>query len=121
MGRDPALRCTLPPPPVPALLAGPERHLAVSIVPGRTRPPGPAVVPSERQQPMEPMMPDDALAIETKIRENADRTQEVRRQLDEQPSDMGENNQLQDELVELIEERKQLNECWMKALTEKEG
>jgi hypothetical protein len=40
-----------------------------------------------------------------------------RLKLEEQPSDMSENNQLQDELAELIEKRKQLKERWKKALT----
>ena len=59
-------------------------------------------------------MADDPLKLETKLRENAERMAEVRRQLDEQPSDMGENNQLQDELEELERERDQLNERWRK-------
>ena len=62
-------------------------------------------------------MADDPLELETKLRENAERMAEVRRRLDQQPSDMGENNKLQYELEELERERDQLNERWEKALT----
>ena len=47
-------------------------------------------------------MADDPIELETKLQENAERMAEVRKQLDEQPSDMGENNQLQDKLVESV-------------------
>ena len=60
-------------------------------------------------------MADDPIELETKLQENAERMAEVRKQLDEQPSDMGENNQLQDKLVELERKRDQLNERWAKS------
>ena len=56
-------------------------------------------------------MADDLLELETKINENAERMEEIRRQLGElEDADMGENNPLQEELVERIEKQKQLNE-----------
>ena len=71
-------------------------------------------------------MADDLLELETKINENAERMEEIRRQLGElEDADMGENNPLQEELVERIEKQKQLNERWAKtvtgAVTGKEG
>ncbi len=89
--------------------------------PLRTRPPGPVVVPSECQQPREVNMADDPIELEKKLRENAERMAEVRRQLIEQPSDMSQNNWLQDELGELERKRDQLNERWGKVTTENEG
>ncbi len=63
-------------------------------------------------------MADDLLELETKINENAERMEEIRRQLGElEDADMGENNPLQEELVERIEKQKQLNERWAKAVT----
>ncbi len=66
-------------------------------------------------------MADDPIEIEKKLRENAERMAEVRRQLIEQPSDMSQNNWLQDELGELERKRDQLNERWGKVTTENEG
>ncbi len=82
-----------------------------------TRPPGPAVVPSGCQHPMEAKMAGDPLALEKEMRENAEQIWKCQQKLDEQPSNMGENNPLQDELSRLIEKRKQLKERWEKALT----
>jgi len=66
---------------------------------------------------MEAMMADDALALETEMIEISEQIRNRRLKLEEQPSDMSENNQLQDDLAELIEKRKQLKERWKKALT----
>ncbi len=66
-------------------------------------------------------MADDPIELEKKLRENAERMAEVRRQLIEQPSDMSQNNWLQDELGELERKRDQLNERWGKVTTENEG
>ena len=63
-------------------------------------------------------MADDLLELETKINENAERMEEIRRQLGElEDADMGGYNPLQEELVERIEKQKQLNERWAKAVT----
>ncbi len=62
-------------------------------------------------------MADDALALETEMIEISEQIRNRRLKLEEQPSDMSENNQLQDDLAELIEKRKQLKERWKKALT----
>ncbi len=66
-------------------------------------------------------MADDPLELEKKLRENAKRMAGVRKQLDEQPSDMSENNRLQDELGEFERKRDQLRERWEKARTGNEG
>ena len=70
---------------------------------------------------MERNMADDPLELEKKLRENAKRMAKVRKQLDEQPSDMSENNRLQDELGEFERKRDQLRERWEKARTGNEG
>ncbi len=63
-------------------------------------------------------MADDPLELEAKLRENAVRMEEVRRQLAElDDADMGKNDQLQMDLDRLIEKRNNLNECWEKATT----
>ncbi len=61
---------------------------------------------------MEAMMADDPIALETEMSEIAEQIRNRQLKLEEQPSDMSENNQLQDELAELIEKRKQLKERW---------
>ncbi len=62
-------------------------------------------------------MADTPDALETEMIEISEQIRNRRLKLEEQPSDMSENNQLQDELAELIEKRKQLKERWKKALT----
>ncbi len=62
-------------------------------------------------------MADTPYALETEMIEISEQIRNRRLKLEEQPSDMSENNQLQDELAELIEKRKQLKERWKKALT----
>jgi hypothetical protein len=48
-------------------------------------------------------MADDLLELETKINENAERMEEIRRQLGElEDADMAENNPLQEELAPII-------------------
>ena len=66
-------------------------------------------------------MADTPYALETEMIEISKQIRNRRLKLEEQPSDMSENNQLQDELAELIEKRKQLKERWKKALTGNEG
>ncbi len=63
-------------------------------------------------------MADDPLDLEAKLRENAERMEEVRRQLAElEDADMGKNDQLQMDLDRLIEKRNNLNEFWEKSTT----
>ena len=58
-------------------------------------------------------MAGDPLALEKEMRETAEQIWKCQQKLDEQPSNMGENNPLQDELSRLHERRDQLK----KALT----
>ena len=63
-------------------------------------------------------MADDPLALETEMREIAEQIRNRQNELAElEPSDMGKNNPIQDELSRLFEKRKQLKERWEKALT----
>ncbi len=63
-------------------------------------------------------MADDPLALETEMREIAEQIRNRQNELAElEPSDMGKNNPIHDELSRLIEKRKQLKERWEKALT----
>ncbi len=55
-------------------------------------------------------MADDPLALETEMIEISEQIRNRRLKLEEQPSDMSENNQPQDELAELIEKRKQVGD-----------
>ncbi len=74
--------------------------------------PGPAVVPSECQQPMEAEMADDALALETKMSEIADQIQELLKKRKELgPSDMDKDNRIQDAISRLHERRDQLKKA----------
>ena len=66
---------------------------------------------------MEVAMADPSYAFETEMIEIAEQIRDRRLKLEKRPSDMSENNQLQDELAELIEKRKQVGERWKKALT----
>ncbi len=63
-------------------------------------------------------MADDPLALETEMREIGEQIRNRQNELAElEPSDMGKNNPIQDELSRLFEKRKQLKERWEKALT----
>ncbi len=63
-------------------------------------------------------MADDPLALETEMREIAEQIRNRQNELAElEPSDMGKNNPIHDELSRLIEKRQQLKERWEKALT----
>ncbi len=63
-------------------------------------------------------MADDPLALETEMREIAEQIRNRQNELAElEPSDMGKNNPIHDELSRLIEKRKQLKERWEKELT----
>ena len=66
-------------------------------------------------------MSDTPYALETEMIEIAEQIRNRQLKLEEQHSDMGENNQLQDELTALIEKRSQLEERWKKALKSKDG
>ncbi len=100
------------------LLTGPLRaREGEQVGPGRTRPPGPAVVPSECQQPMEAMMVDDP-SLETQISAITDQIKKLLKERNELKFlDMAKYNRLQKKISRLHEQRDQLK----KALTGNES